>query len=823
MKQQLLTATALLASAAALAQTGGGLLAFPGAEGFGRFATGGRGGTIYHVTSLADAGAGTLRDAVSAEGRIVVFDVSGIIRLESALVFKGNNTILGQTAPGEGVQVYGNRISFSDASNLIVRHMRFRMGINGESGKDACGVANGTNMIFDHLSVLWGRDENFSVSWDNKNTKPGNITIQNSIIGQGLQTHSCGGLIQTDGGVTLYRNLYIENKTRNPKVKGLNQYVNNVVYNWGDGGCYIMGDSEGDTWAHIEGNYFIKGPWNNSTRPFTRGTQTFRFYAAGNMYDDDKDGSLNGHAMTVEEQIGRQSGTAGDGSDDQFSTYIASLETLNADTLVPQPIPPINEIMSAEAAYAWMLQNVGPTLPVRDEVDQYLIDELASYGTSGTKNGISSELQLAHKGTGTLSGGQLPTDTDHDGIPDAWETANGLNPNDATDAAAIAANGYANIENYANSLTGPYPYLKVPTKFAVDSLSTDSVRLSWQLNTNLTRGFLVELAAGHDDYREAARLEAGTTSCLLTGLTADRTSYKVRLCAYSDDGLKSDYVKATFGAAATADTDDPATPSGDEPQGDVLFYTDFHTTPQAWADKYGDVTANTNIVNAANTSVTLGGMSIGSGENSLRILNMPGCQSDNASSDYGPYTEADAGASPYCIQFYTEKAGGYVQLPQVSGPCTITIYAGNTSASQRTIRLLTTTPAGESAKSLVLANSKRMFKFTYTVADSAAVSFKIDANAKKVNVNDILIERYTPGESPTPLATVASDALRVIAWQGALRILGLQAGDAVSIADLGGRLVSRFTAQADGSASVGAPKGVYIVSVNGRGHTVRLY
>ena len=166
-----------LALAAGVSAADTNLLAFPGAEGFGRYTTGGRGGKIYHVTNLDDSGTGSFRDAVSQSGRIIVFDVCGVIRLKSALVVKGNNTILGQTAPGEGVQVYGERISFSGATNLIVRHMRFRMGVNGTNGKDACGVANGTDMIFDHLSVLWGRDENFSVSWDNKNSRPANITI----------------------------------------------------------------------------------------------------------------------------------------------------------------------------------------------------------------------------------------------------------------------------------------------------------------------------------------------------------------------------------------------------------------------------------------------------------------------------------------------------------------------------------------------------------------------------------------------------------------------------------------------------------------------
>ena len=158
-------------------------------------------------------------------------------------------------APGDGVVVYGNRVSFSGADDLICRYLRVRMGINGREGKDAAGIAYGSDMIFDHMSVTWGRDECFSINGDPKKPadQPRNITIQNSFIGQGLQPHSCGGLIQTtiNDGVTLYRNLYIDNKTRNPKVKGLNQFVNNVLYNWGNGGAYIMGD----TWQEIGCRY----------------------------------------------------------------------------------------------------------------------------------------------------------------------------------------------------------------------------------------------------------------------------------------------------------------------------------------------------------------------------------------------------------------------------------------------------------------------------------------------------------------------------------------------------------------------------------------
>ena len=265
-------------------------LAFPGAEGFGKYAVGGRKGTVYHVTNLNDSGAGSLRDAVSQPNRIVVFDVAGVIKLNSRLVFSNNLYVAGQTAPGEGITVYGNGVSFSGASNGIVRYLRFRMGAGGDSGKDAAGVANGTNMIFDHLSVSWGRDETFSISPDGKG-ELGNITIQNSIISQGLLTHSAGGLVQADN-ITLYRNLYADNSTRNAKIKGKNQYVNNIVYNWANG-CFIMGgDSEGTHYANAQGNLFINGP-SGGGNAFGGANSDFHIYATDNWQDKDKDGTFD--------------------------------------------------------------------------------------------------------------------------------------------------------------------------------------------------------------------------------------------------------------------------------------------------------------------------------------------------------------------------------------------------------------------------------------------------------------------------------------------------------------------------------------------------
>lgn len=790
-------------------------LAFPGAEGFGRFATGGRGGTIYHVTNLNDSGTGSLRDAVSQPNRIVVFDVSGVIKLKSGLVFSSNLTVLGQTAPGEGVQVYGDRVSFSGASNIIVRHMRFRMGKSGTSGKDAAGVANGSNMIFDHLSVLWGRDECFSISWDNKGTKPADITIQNSIIGQGLQSHSCGGLIQTDGGVTLYRNLYIENKTRNPKVKGLNQYVNNVVYNWGNGGCYLMGrESAGNSWADIENNYFINGPWNTNYAPLSEGNENFQFYGAGNYHDRNKDGVLNGILITDAEYT---------------ATGGLRRATLSEITNSPKEFPEIAGMMSAPEALAWIIDSVGPCLPVRDEVDQYLIDELTSYGTKGAPDGISDETTLPHGGTGTLYSGDKPLDTDGDGIPDEWEIANGLNPNDASDAAKIAENGYANIENYVFSINKAYPYIKNPSNLKASEQQKEYVTITWTDNADNESGYIIESSSDNKNFTELARVEANTITYTATGLTPE-TVYYFRVRAYGENNLYSPYsntlatetigdpsapslsvnptpaVNASVGVASGGVTlswensskdyygtvkytvyfgldadnlqaianditvktykhnivlqpdvtyywrvdakNNEGTTTGtvwsfNTVKGGILFYTDFNTTPEAFHDKYPG-TGNVNIING-NTKTTVAGMTFGAtGSSSARIVSF----SDSALS--GDYTADDAGATARCIEF--TSGSGYVQFPEVQGPCTVTIWTGNSDTSSKTFKLNTIVDGTETtATSFTLAAAKKNFKHTYTYMGDGKVTIKIDNNGKKIRVHDVLIEQYVPVDVNAPI------------------------------------------------------------------------
>jgi hypothetical protein len=399
-------------------------LAFPGAEGFGRNAIGGRKGNVYIVTNLNDNGTGSLRDAVSKPDRIVVFAVGGLIKIASRMVVSKRISILGQTAPGDGITVYGNGWSFSNADDVIVRYIRIRMGKGGDSGKDGITIADGYNMIFDHISVSWGRDETFSINGGDV----GNITIQNSIIGQGLETHSCGGLMQTTvgNGISLFRNLYIDNKTRNPKVKGTNDFTNNVVYNWGGGGGYIAGDSDGQSEANIVGNYFISGPSTGVTA-FTRGNANFKGFVQGNFYDSDRDGTLNGKEINVS------------------SSSYGGMAIQTAKFNYPSP----SNVLSAADALTHVQNSVGAS-KIRDVIDKRLITELQSWGKTGEL--ISDENASPMSGPGTVNGGTKAIDTDGDGIPDDAETKLGFNKSKDDAMVDTDGNGYVNVEDWANSL-----------------------------------------------------------------------------------------------------------------------------------------------------------------------------------------------------------------------------------------------------------------------------------------------------------------------------------------------------------------------------------
>ncbi len=412
------------------AQPSGPPLAFPGAEGFGRETSGGRGGEVYHVTNLNDSGAGSFRDAVSQPNRIVVFDVGGVINISSRVVVHSNITVAGQTAPGGGITIYGNGIALngdSGGGNVILRYFRVRMGKNGDSGKDAVSISLGTNYMFDHMSISWGRDGTLDVN----GTPIDLLSFQECIVSQGINNsnHSTGGLMQpsgVDGRWSMIRSLYIDNKTRNPKARGRHEFINSVLYNWDEHG-YIMGDTtNGDSHANVIGTYFIYGPSSNSDSHITGTTPNFHVYPEDNWIDSNTNGVLDG-------------------------TLLTNYKTATVEA-APYDYPGARNIMSAQDAVAYVAANVGASL-VRDAVDEFLIDQLLSYGTEGAiintedDNGIPNNV-------GTVAGGTAPTDSDQDGMPDAWETTRGLNPNSADDDGDDDGDGYTNIEEYLSCLVG---------------------------------------------------------------------------------------------------------------------------------------------------------------------------------------------------------------------------------------------------------------------------------------------------------------------------------------------------------------------------------
>lgn len=510
MKKSLLVALFAASSAFANAQQ----LAFPEAQGWGRFAVGGRYGSVYHVTNLNDSGAGSLRDAVTTKNRIVVFDVAGVIKLNSRLVFASNLYVAGQSAPGEGITVYGNGVSFSGSTNTIVRYMRFRMGAGGDSGKDCAGVANGTNMIFDHCSFAWGRDETFSINPDGKGDLH-SITLSNCVVGQGLMSHSAGGLIQADK-ITLYRNFYCDNSTRNNKVKGVNQYVNNLVYNWKDGAYIMGGDSEGQSFCNIVGNVFINGPMGGGNA-FTTGNTNFHCYVKDNIQDNGTPGVYDPKPVTNFS-----------GADVVSTPYdYPALETISSSLVIDN------------------LKTVGASYPARDYVDYYMVDEAMSFGKEGAFLSNEASLPFGIPSSWTVWKGNTRVDTDKDGIPDAWEKGIGSDPN-KNDAMTIRPDGYTNIECYLNLLpikTDGITHLRAPMLVEQTSQSTTSMQIAWRDWTEGEDGFNVEIKSAGIDWKVVAEVAAGKTTATIKDLEPG-TAYDIRIVAWKgtgDEAIKSDY------------------------------------------------------------------------------------------------------------------------------------------------------------------------------------------------------------------------------------------------------------------------------------------
>jgi pectate lyase len=416
------------------------LPAFPGAEGFGAAATGGRGGEIYHVTNLNDSGKGSFRDAVSKPHRMVVFDVGGYVDLKSAVQIADNLTIAGQTAPGMGIGVKNYEVSVSKGKNIIVRYMRFRLGLTPKMEKKySIGCANAETILFDHCSIEWGRWDCIGME-DSKN-----LTYQYCIIGEGIDPQRFGCICESDN-VTFSHDLWINDESRNPKAKGTIQYINNVVYNWGVGGL-VGGHSEADHTLDAINNYFIKGPSSVKSSPVSEYWPSDKVYQVGNYVKLTPGGTLDGRLLKDSDFT--------DTKDNKGPTFMKKAS-------LASPTYPVT-VDTAEAAFAKVVASAGCSIQ-RDAIDQRLIKDAQSLGASGKL--IKDPEDVG--GFGTITGGTPPQDSDQDGIPDAWETAHGLNPNDPSDASKLDPSGYTNLEVYLNSLvpssTPPTPAPAVAAK-----------------------------------------------------------------------------------------------------------------------------------------------------------------------------------------------------------------------------------------------------------------------------------------------------------------------------------------------------------------------
>ena len=453
------------------------ILAFPGAEGGGAFTAGGRGGKVFVVKSLDDRGPGTLREACEQGGpRIIVFNVAGIIRLKSPVNIRAPYiTIEGQTAPGDGVCIAGESVLI-DTHDVIIRFMRFRRGQTEVTRRDdALGGNPVGNIILDHVSGSWGLDENMSIYrhvYDRKNDGKGeklptvNVTIQNSIFAEGLDTynHAFGSTI---GGrnSTFMRNLWANNVARNPSVgmDGDFGFVNNVIFNWwnrsADGG-------DNKSLFNFINNYYKPGPITPKDKPI--GYRILK-PESGRAHKDSLvfgKAYVNGNIMEGNDKVTKDNWAGGVQVQD-----LADAGKYTDSIRVNKPFPIAQfPVVTAKDAYTYVLDNAGAILPVRDAVDKRVVEEVRTgkityapnaqpytakfvkrrLAPDSYKDGIISD--ISQVGGYPEYKGKPYKDSDDDGMPDDYEIKNRLNPKDASDAVKIGKGGYSNIEIYLNSV-----------------------------------------------------------------------------------------------------------------------------------------------------------------------------------------------------------------------------------------------------------------------------------------------------------------------------------------------------------------------------------
>lgn len=435
-------------------------IAFPGAEGYGKYTTGGRGGRVLTVTNLNDSGEGSFRDAVEQKGpRIVVFAVDGTIELKSPLRINNDSiTIAGQSAPGDGICLKDYPLVVN-ASNVILRYIRVRVGDRHRLDSDGLGGGRygQKNVILDHVSVSWSIDECLSIY------KTENLTVQWCLVTHSLNTsvhtkgsHGFGGIW---GGykASFHHNLLANHASRNPRFASVDgtkwvDYRNNVVYNWGFKTAYGGGHHAE---INMVNNYYKPGPASQHHRLLdVAADASGRYYVCGNVMEGD-DAVTRDNRSAVTDCAGkpyiRSRKSAGPDSGISPDAIPTSGEE-SPSCLVDAPFPfePIREDTPVRA-YRRVLKAVGCSFS-RDAYDKEVLRQVRKgIGTFGTNGIINSQEDVG--GWPTLKAGKARMDSDGDGMPDAWERRHGLNPQDASDASACTLDkDYTNIEVYLNSL-----------------------------------------------------------------------------------------------------------------------------------------------------------------------------------------------------------------------------------------------------------------------------------------------------------------------------------------------------------------------------------
>ncbi|MFM7183327.1 MAG: pectate lyase [Planctomycetota bacterium] len=423
------------------------LPAFPGAEGWGRFAAGGRGGDVYAVTTLADDGPGSLRDALREGNRTVVFRISGTIVLESELLLERSNvTIAGQTAPGGGICLRRFPLRIRGARDVVARHLRIRVGDEAGRPLDGLEIRDSHDVIIDHCSVSWAIDEVLN-TWHGTS----NLTVQWCLISEPLDRSLFGrphGFAASLGGrdTSYHHNLFAHAAGRNPSIAGGDHddtermdYRNNVIYNWRQRTCDGKPRS-----VNVVGNFYKPGP---ATEPHVArcivriddtlaayGTFEPRWHVEGNVV-------AGAPELT---------------SDNWQGGVLFEGTTSEARNREREPFPfAAVATQPAEEAFELVLAGVGATRPARDAVDARVLREVAEGTASAGERGIIDRPGDVG-GWPELESRPAPADSDGDGMPDAWEAEHGLDPDDPADRNGRRLDAeYTNLECYLDERAGP--------------------------------------------------------------------------------------------------------------------------------------------------------------------------------------------------------------------------------------------------------------------------------------------------------------------------------------------------------------------------------